>query len=480
MRAVAEPFHVGVAPPAAAPRPGASIRDYAVLFALVLASRLTTTLHYVADPDSLRFALGVRSYSVADLRPHFPGYPVFTFLAKGLTLLTGSFAVAFSIVGAIAVFAIIVYLQRLLRVQPRDLLGLAIAALVFLNPLIWLLSNRYMPDLLGAACAVAALYHLADGRRGVGFFLAGLLPGIRLSYLPFLLPPVLFALRMGALRGVLLGMAGVLVWLVPLIVDTGWSELVHAARTQTTGHFGDFGGTVYTEPELGQRVTRMVHGLWAHGLGGYWVLRHPITAVVGIGAAVCMAFGGARLRSALPRHVGVLLVASWVTYFLWIFFYQNVIHQTRHVLPLLPLLLVAMALGVVELIRRGRSGRLTVAGFLAAQATLAVTLAAQHRQPTALAQVAESLRHRGGGEVYVVSIPLANFYLASVGVRAHFVDREPGAAAVRVPPGARVVAVGMDREIVVGPSAVRTFYHNPYVNPVWPEIVVREYAPRSE
>jgi len=39
-----------------------------------MASRLATTITYIEDPDSLRFALSVAdSYDVAALQPHFPG-----------------------------------------------------------------------------------------------------------------------------------------------------------------------------------------------------------------------------------------------------------------------------------------------------------------------------------------------------------------------------------------------------------------------
>jgi hypothetical protein len=166
VRAVLEPPPPGVARPPARPRVREGVRDSLVLFALVAASRLASTIRYIEDTDSLRFALSVGDYSVAEFRPHFPGYPVFCFLAKTLTTLTGSYAVAFSLIGAIATFGIIHYLQRLLRVSPRQPLGIAVAVLVLFNPLVWLLSNRYMPDLLGAACALAALYYLADDRRG--------------------------------------------------------------------------------------------------------------------------------------------------------------------------------------------------------------------------------------------------------------------------------------------------------------------------
>jgi hypothetical protein len=442
----------------------------------VVSSRLASTIYYIEDTDSLRFALSVGDYDVAELRPHFPGYPVFAFMAKALTALTGSYALAFSLIGAVATFGIIYYLQRLLRVRPEEPLGVLVAVLVFFNPMVWLLGNRYMPDLLGAACALAAAYHLLQGRRDLGFLLAGLLAGIRLSYLPFLLPPVLLALRTRTLRGMGLGALGVVVWLVPLVLDTGWGELVDAARSQTEGHFSDFGGTVHTEPELGERAGGVFEALWAHGLGAYWPLRHPITLVVAAGLVAALAAGVRSLRKAFSRHTLRIMVASWGTYLVWIFLYQNVIHKSRHVLPLLPLLLLVAALGTWELLRRGRMMRVLTGLFLASYAAVTLVLVQQHRRPTAIAQVAEHLRGHRTGALYVVSIPLANFYLSSLGVKARFLSAEDPEALPRPPPGTRVVAIGAQPAWAEQPTSARVFYHNPLVNPMWPEIVVREYT----
>lgn len=479
MTSVLGPSREGAARPAEAaghPPRRERARVHLALFALVVASRLAAAIHYIEDTDSLRFALSVGDYDVAQLRPHFPGYPVFAFLAKVLTALTGSYAIAFSLIGAIATFAIIHYLQRLLRVRPEEPLGLLVALLVFFNPLVWLLGNRYMPDLLGAACALAATHHLLQGRRSAGFLLAGLLAGIRLSHVPFVLPPVLLALRAAPARRLALGTLGVLVWLIPLAVDTGWAELIAAGQSQAAGHFAEFGGTVYTEPELWERAVGTFRGLWAHGLGAYWPLRNPLTLIVAGGVLVTLAAGVRPMRKAFPRPALEILVASWGTYLVWIFLYQNVIHKARHVLPLLPLLILALALGAWELVLRGRPGRALVGLFLLGYATVALVVVGQHRRPTAIAQLSERLRARPAGELYVVSVPLVNFYLSAVGVDAHFLDVDGPTALPVTPPGARIVAVGVEPSGAERPGVTETYYHNPFVNPMWPEITVREYV----
>ncbi|MDZ7779903.1 MAG: hypothetical protein U5R14_08215 [Gemmatimonadota bacterium] len=460
---------------------------------LCVVSRVATTVYTIEDPDSLRFALSLREYSIPDLQPHFPGYPVFAFLGKLLYLGTGSFAASFSLLGAVAVFGIVFYLLRILELELDSLRGGLVAASVFFNPLVWLMSNRYMPDLLGVALALGAFYHLMvdEGRHGraIGLFGTGLLAGLRLSYLPFLLPPVVAALVKDPrqLRAVGWGLAGVIVWLVPLLVLTGPAELMNAAVRQTQGHFADFGGTIMTEPDTASRSLRLVESIWADGLGGYWWGRHPVTLLVSAGVVALLPVGLRAGRRVVSGRMMGVMAASWGTYLIWIALYQNVIHKSRHVLPLLPFVLLPLALGAARVVEGwGRSARAALVAVGLAYVTVTGVLVIQHREPTAIAQVVEYLREQeqaGGAEVHVFSIPLANFYFSAQGVSGTFLSAEDptdvealeelvdgGGPARLVSVGGAVPFGGLE------PSDHTTFYHNPYVNRMWPEVEVYEYV----
>ena len=113
----------------------------------------------------------------------------------------------------------------------------------------------------------------------LAFFLAGILLGIRLSYFPLLVPALLVRLKdSGRLKCAIAGIAGILIWFIPLLAITGWSTLITAAQTQSYGHFSDFGGTVSTHPQLWLRLIKTFESIWADGFGLYWQGRHPITA----------------------------------------------------------------------------------------------------------------------------------------------------------------------------------------------------------
>lgn len=468
---------------------------YALLLLLCLVSRIASAIYYIEDPDSLRFALSVaRGFDLERLQPHFPGYPVFWALAHVFYGVTGSFAVSFSLIGGIAVFLVIYYLHQMMRVVAYSVQGLSLAAVVFFNPLVWLLSNRYMPDLLGLAAAVACFYYLSRTREKggsglIGAFLVGLLGGIRLSYIPFVAVPALYALVRSRGRVSLLfaGVLGVAVWLVPMIIDTGWAQLLQVARSQSAGHFTDFGGTVATEPDFSLRLVRFVQNIWADGLGGYWAGRHALTLLVSIGliavTGTALAVPGwwTRIRARCIT-LGHLLIGASVVYAGWILLYQNIIHKSRHVLPLLVPAFIVIAMGTSEVWRRGgTAGRVLLGLFFACYVSVCMVLVAQHRQPTAVSQAATYVRKAAAQHpnqrLHVVSIPLVHFYLGAQEVDAEFVSIGDSDALRELVADrdALIVAVGGDYLEGMQASRSRTFYHNPYVNRMWPVIEVHVY-----
>ncbi|MFB6230182.1 MAG: hypothetical protein ABEL04_03410 [Salinibacter sp.] len=470
---------------------------WGVLIVACVGSRLATTITYIEDPDSLRFALSVADeYDVAALQPHFPGYPVFWAVAELFYVPTGSFSTSFSIVGGLATVGLVWALLRLRGVALRSVEGTAVAGTVFFSPLLWLMGNRYMPDLLGTANALAALALLVralpNGEGSVdetaalgGILLTGLLAGLRLSYLPLVIVPALVALWRSRRQGQLVaaGLVSVAAWLVPMILDTGFWTLVNVAWGQTTGHFTDFGGTVLTESDFGRRLIGTVQGLWADGLGGWWPGRHWSTAVVGMAVLSLGTLGTRRLsRNTRVRGRRVWLIgACALLYGVWVFFFQNVVHKSRHVLPLLALLLPVLGAGTAALWRRGawwtRGAVLCAAG---AYAAVTLVLVDQHQEPTAIAQTkqfVESQTERSG-PTRVASVPLVNTYLRSQRVDARFLSIEDSTDVRRLRHAeqGRTLVVGTYASLLNRPpTRTRTFYHNPHVNRMWPKVTVYVY-----
>ena len=472
---------------------------WTLLVFLCVGSRMATTITYIEDPDSLRFALSVAdAYDIASFQPHFPGYPVFWAVVKPLYLLLGSFSTAFSIVGGLATAGLIAALLLLWRTPLASTEGATVVAVVALNPLLWLMGNRYMPDLLGTALAWAVLVVLLracgshtdafDERAAAwGIVGAGLLAGLRLSYLPLLMVPVGVVLWRSSrpIRLIGVGTLSVALWLVPMIGDTGWSTFLEAAWRQTDGHFTEFGGTVQTESDVGRRTAGFLRGVWADGLGAWWPGRHPLTMAVGVAALGVGVVGLRRLARSVNRHdprlwIGVL---SLVLYAAWIFFFQNVVHKSRHVLPLLPAVLLVLAMGGGVLWRRAPGGRAAVGAAWIVYATVTLVLVNQHRSPSAIAQAKAFIDEQTQNTpTRVASVPLVNTYLKAQRVDATYVSVEDSSAVRPLRQEMNLDATG--QTLVVGtyadlldqpPSAVRRFYHNPYVNRMWPQVTVFIY-----
>ena len=319
------------------------IQSNLILFAICVLSRAITSIYYIEDIDSLRFALGIQDYSIINLQPHFPGYPIFIFFAKIVFFFSNSLGITFSVMGGISIFIIIHFTCKLARIELNSPAGLFCSAIIFFNPLLWIMSNRYMPDTFGAAIMVAALYFLIlhnnfNHKLMVGTFLIGILAGTRLSYLPALIVPVAFAIYKSKTRKNLLYsfVLGNIIWLLPLVWVTGWNDLIIAASKQTIGHFTDFGGTLITENNWSLRLKNFSSSIWADGFGGYLAGRHWLTIILStLFAFILMLSVNTIIKDFQSNDVTKLLFYSLIVYSIWILFFQNVIYKSRHVIPII-------------------------------------------------------------------------------------------------------------------------------------------------
>ena len=399
---------------------------WGIVFLLCVGSRLLTTIYYIEDLDSLRFALSMVDYDVTKLQPHFPAYPVFCFVGKLIYAITGRYALAFSLIGGVSVFLIIFFLFKIAGIRNTSSVGLIAIFMLLANPLLWLMSNRYMPDAMGVGFVLASLYFTTvpdEQPRKVGFgcFLAGVLSGVRLSYLPILIPALLMQLRgrWQTLRFIVAGAAGIIIWLVPLIILTGWESLVDAAQTHSRGHFLEFGGTISSEPGLGLRLIKVCESIWADGFGLYWNGRHLITACT---TAALLGILVANWRMIKCVKHSSFLNASFigcVVYLIWIFCFQNVVYKSRHVLPLVPFLILFIAYACAKIVEQSnRIFKVVLIVFFCCYSYVALHLVVQHKKPTAIAQIHQYLRAKQSDKLQVVSVPLIKYYLAAQGLQA--------------------------------------------------------------
>ena len=161
-----------------------------LLFICVI-SRILTTINYIEDIDSLRFALSAIKFDILDSRPHFPGYAVYCFFLQFVYFFIKNIGITFSLLGGISIFFIIFYSKKILD-ELEISYTFYFVILLFFNPLLWLMSNRYMPDIMGLSFLIIGLYffikilkyHKLRYYIFLGISLA-ILAGIRVSFIPF-------------------------------------------------------------------------------------------------------------------------------------------------------------------------------------------------------------------------------------------------------------------------------------------------------
>lgn len=483
-----------------------SRRDLAALAGLAvlaLTSRLPFLIHYDEDIDALRFALAVERFDVATLRPHAPFYPVYVAAAKVVAAMGASPQVALGWIGAVAGAVLVVATAWLARELSGRRAAVVAGVLALANPFAWLTSVKLLSDMSGAAFVTVALAllarsrRLADGdaaeRRAIALFVLGVGLGARLSYFPFaLVAAPLAAMACGGIRGWLraardLG-SGVMLWLLPLVWIGGAAPLVRTMWIQGTGHFTRWGGSVITVASPVERVAGIAWGAFANLLGGPWSDAGGAMRWVAGAAVVVLAVAAATCGRA-PWRGQREVVAGTIAYAIWAALGQNSAHKPRHLLPLLPVVIVALAQGAEQLARRWRGAWAVATALAAAWAVVGARLVSAHREPSPAAALVGDLARRGRDSALVVTRDLGR--MIEVGapeqrwVRLDEAD-PAGQLAARAAEG-RVRITGEAVDASLRPAlaarglALERVFGRPrsrYIDPLWSELTLFEVAHR--
>lgn len=334
-----------------APSGGSTPGGQAVALALVtlvgLGLRALTLPGHPSTYDEVDFTLALESFDLARHQPHFPGYPVFVLVACGLRALGLSSAVALGlpgIVGQLLVAGVLLVAGR------RSAHPWLAPALWLLAPLPILESGRAMSDSFALGFAALGWLGLASrqGRhRNLGALALGLMVGIKADHAlllaPLLLPEHRRIERWGA------ALAGLVVWLLPLLQLVGPGALCEEGRVFLRGHMTDWGGAVTSSdgPGVPARALRLLAGVGA-GLG----LPTGLAASLGgplllsLSASGWLRWSRREAGETSGDHSGLRVLAVGVPPMTaWILLGQNLAHP-RHLLALLPIVL--LGLGALE------------------------------------------------------------------------------------------------------------------------------------
>lgn len=415
-------------------------------------------------------------------QPPLPGYPAFCFLVKGLFLIFNQFSLAFSAIGGIAIFLIIVYTLKLVKVPILSLEGGLTSFLIFFNPLLWIMSNKYSPALIGAATALVAFYYLVSAhpnynkRVALGWFFIGLLIGIYPIYIFFLVIPCLYSIFNGKKLALLLIsiLGGTSIWLFPLFLVEGWVNIYQTLQVQSI--FKEV--SPLSEFFLSNNLVQLFHSYWVDGLGGYWQDRSLLTVINSIGTILFLFFGTFILFNFdfSIRKIS-LLIGSLVLYTLLSLLFIKGNQNSEMALLIIPFFSIILSYGIIYFLINYNNlyTKAIIVVFLLIQFSLTIFLINQHKKPTAIAQVKKYFDENYKERVNVVAPSEINYYLEKQGVKAYFFTPDKFKNSLKAPTY-KIVLVGTSNEII-NKRPIKTMYfeHNPHVNHFCSKLILLEF-----
>ena len=359
-----EPTPAWHAPAAACARPtAAEVAGWVVLLVWLWVSRLHVAPAILFEWDSANYALGIADLDVFNHQPHPPGYPIYTLLLRGLSLLapseTGPFLLANGLFGSATLFL----LGWMLRRSCGPLIALLTAAAFSVCPQFWhqgAVSTAYVAECFCSVSCMAVALALVRGQipAHLAALLTALLLGIRPSgALSF--TPVLFLAGLmrwpgwaGFARAAGAFCVGCALWFFPLVAfGGGWDRYWEATSA------------LYTwQRNTAAAVSPLLNGavllrFLADGL-------NLLLLAVGLNLAIHL--WQRRSRRGL-RSVTLLLVWFMPGALIYTFYH---LAKSGYVLTLMPVPFVAGALALVNARRRlpryGRRALLIANGVIVA------------------------------------------------------------------------------------------------------------------
>lgn len=286
---------------------------------LALSLRFIFLSHWLTDWDSVQFAMALKDFDILKHQPHPPGYILYIFLGRVFNVLLKNDTLALTSLSALLGTLTAIPLYLLAKEITNKKIAFISTVLFLVAPIHWLLSEVALTNVPGMFFTVLTAYLLYKAKDSknfllLGSFLAGLTLGVRFAEYSIVLSLLILVLIYrknikDILKASIYFSAGILIWLIPLIFDTGWLEFVHAYSQQIS--------YIASHDSTGALISRLVQ-IWKLFLTGYSPFFIPIAIF------------------ALSRFRKNLFLAVWLlSYLIPLIFIYN-LEVSRHVLPLLP------------------------------------------------------------------------------------------------------------------------------------------------
>jgi len=211
-------------------------------------------------------------------------------------------------------------------------------------------------------------------------------------------------------------------------------------------------------------------------MGGYWIGRSWVTVIFSFLIATLLIFGFVTIINNWKFEKSLKIIMSCILiYLLWVFFSQNIIYKSRHILPALIVLFIILSVGFKYVITK-HSVVLNTTVFLFVFLLIQITrtLVWDHKNPSAISQLKNDLIQNNISTI--VSTPLINYYMKSNSVKANFINIDNSVefdGFINTQSNERVLMIGNFESLFIDDFIVKenmSYYHNPYVNRMWSQI----------
>ena len=347
-----------------------------------------------------------------------------------------------------------------------------------------------MSDLLGLAFLLIAIYYIIKISLNhnqsiiILALFCSFLAGVRISFLPFLIPGIIYLMYIVSKKSkmyfILFFFLGLFSWIIPMILITGYNDFFEIAYNHINGHFFKWGGSVLTNNSpYWFRCIKIFESLWADGLGGWWYHRHWITLVISFGILFFLSKSIYYFKIKKNNGTLIIVLISMAIYFLWIFLFQNIIYKPRHVIPLIPFILMFISFGIAKLNKKLFYVHWIKYLFFIFYIILTMVLVIQHKQPSSLVQL----------KTFLINYNSEGKVLYSSNLINNFVKQHNGSEKIKFLTNNNFKMIKnyyslnysifstqkITDDLKMNLINVKSFYHNPYVNRLWPQLKLYEY-----
>lgn len=306
-----------------------------ILILVAFLLRLQFISPWLEDWDSVQFAQAMHEFSLILHQPHPPGYPLYILLGKFFLLPLGNDNLALSFLSVLLGSLTVVPLYLLSKKMFGNKIA-AISSLIFIiTPVHWTLSEVALTNIPGQfflLFIIYLLFNFLNNKKAIilisGLF--GLMLGIRFTEFPIMVSLTILVIFYHrnlklALYSFLLFIIGISIWLIPLVLITGFDQFLSSYQwiaNYILKHDTLLGQPFSIKMLLSQRLEKLIFIL---GLGFT-----PVILIISIFSLIWIF----TMRDYL-KDLKIQFLLVWASsYLLPLFFIYN-LEVPRYTLPLL-------------------------------------------------------------------------------------------------------------------------------------------------